>query len=171
MEEIELKFLEVNVPIMVRRLLAIGAKKTFDGEINSYSYDFADKRLSESGELFRLRRRGTVNELTYKQKMENKKAKAVMETQVTVDDFESMRKIISYLGMHEKSNVKKRRVSYSLGDIHFEFDTFTNVPTFLEIEAPSMEKLKSAVHRIGLSLKDGKAWTGKDVLKYYGLVK
>ena len=66
--------------------------------------------------------------------------------------------------------MNKKRISYVLGDIRFEIDTYEGIPTFLEIEAPSEEILEEMVLKLGFSMKDTKPWNGKKVWKHYGKI-
>jgi adenylate cyclase class 2 len=164
MNEVELKILEVNVDAVVKKLLSIGAKKIFEGDIQARYFDFPDGKLRNAGSVLRLE-----FELAFKKKSsDDESVKSQDETETIVSDIEAMKKILLNLGLIEKIGLNKHRVSYSLGKVHFEFDTFPGIPTFLEIEAHSIKEAKDWVEKLGFSIKDAKPWSGKEVLKHYG---
>jgi hypothetical protein len=45
MEEIEVKILEVNRKELEKKLIKLGAKKTFEGEISATFFDFKDRSI------------------------------------------------------------------------------------------------------------------------------
>ena len=69
MEEFEIKFLEVDVPKLEKKLLSIGAEK-----INEYDYvrvlmDYPDFRLDKEHSWIRLRTNGEETTLTFKERI------------------------------------------------------------------------------------------------------
>ena len=167
MEEIEAKFLEINVKVIVKKLDSMGADIVYEGDIEAFYYDFPDSRISEGKGLLRLRKKNGFSELTFKKKISNEKLKIMDEYEVEVEDFDEMQRIIESLGMICTNTSKKHRISYSLGDVHFELDTFSGIPTFLEIEANKPEMIEEYALKLGLSMKDAKPWTGKKVVEHY----
>jgi len=167
MKEIEAKFLDINVKETAKKLERMGADIVYEGDIEAFYYDFPDSRISEGKGLLRLRKKNGFSELTFKKKISNEKLKIMDEYEVEVEDFEAMQKIIESLGMICTNTSKKHRISYSLGDDHFELDTFSGIPTFLEIEANNPEMIEEYALKLGLSMQDAKPWTGKRVLSHY----
>ena len=167
MQEIEVKILEVDVSYITQKLESWGAKNVFDGEVNASYYDFSNGRLKDNNRFLRLRKKGSTVELTLKEKVEHEEAKIMQEYEVNVTDFEIMQKILYGLGLLEIKVARKHRTSYLLDEVHFELDTFPGIPTFLEIEASNMERVREYVQKLGYSMQDAKPWSGGDVLKYY----
>lgn len=167
MKELEVKILEINKKEVIKKLENLGAKKILDSNVNAIHFDFDDYSLSKQDKILRLRRKGDITELTFKRKISKKKAKIVEELEVKVDDFGSMKKVLERLGLKKIKQYTKHRISYNLNDVHFELDTYPGIPTFLEIEAPDIKKVKESVEKLGYSMKDAKSWNGWDVLKYY----
>lgn len=171
MKEIEVKILEIDKEKIIKKLESFGAKKIFDDDIISYFFDFPDNALEKKQMLFRLRSKGTSGELTLKKKISKEKAKINEETEVSVSDIVVMKKIIEALGMKTKYNHTKHRVSYLLGNVRFEIDTFKEIPTFLEIEADSIKTLHIWAVKLGFSKKDLKPWSERDLMQHYGKEK
>jgi len=170
MKEIEVKILNVNEKEIITKLKKLGAKKVFEGKIIALYFDFKNNELSKEGKLIRLRTKGKMAELTFKKKISKKEAKIVDEYEIVTNDFANMKQILNQLGLKEKVKQIKYRTSFNLDNVHFELDKFDNIPLFLEIEAPNIEKLKKYIKILGFSMKDTKPWTGKDVLKYYNKI-
>jgi adenylate cyclase, class 2 len=167
MNEVEVKFLDVNSKDIIKKLQSFGAKKTFEGSIVPSFFDFPDRRLKARNQLLRLRKKGELLELTFKQKKKSSKAKIAVETELYVSDFEKMRSILLKIGLLERRRYSKRRISYVLEDAHYELDTYAGMPTFLEVEASSVGALRKAVSKIGFSMNDAKPWSGRQVFEHY----
>jgi adenylate cyclase class 2 len=98
------------------------------------------------------------------------------ELEITVSDFILTEKLLRGLGLLPKRGypLVKHRVSYALGRVHFEFDTFPRFPTYMEIEAPSISAIKKYAGLLNLPLNRLRAWATRDVFAYYrkqGLLK
>jgi len=137
MNEIEGKILEINVSDIEKKLLALGAMKIFDGKLVATIFDFPDKRFSQREIIVRLRKEGDKTKLTYKKLLNTDKAKVSEEIEVEVNEYEAMEKILLAIGLEPKRGypLTKHRISYSLDNVHFDFDTFPQFPKYLEIEA------------------------------------
>lgn len=168
MNEIEVKILEIDKIKVIEKLESLGAKKCFEGRVNASFFDFSDKKLEKNNSFLRLRDKENFSELTLKKSISKDTAKIMDETEIVVDNFKNAKKILESLGLVEsKKKANKKRISYSLNDVHFEIDSLENYPTYLEIEAPDLEKLKIAVEKMGFSMKDTKPWSMKEVREYY----
>ena len=168
MKEIEVKVIEINMKETIEKLISLGAKKIFSGDAKASYFDFPNGKLSRSKKILRLRQRGKIVELTYKEILSKEKAKIAEEIEVTVSDFRTMKELLLNLGYREIKTTKKRRVSYSLGRIHFDIDTYHGIPTILEIEAPTVEELKIVLERLEIPHEKVKSWSGKDLMRHYG---
>jgi len=168
MKEIEVKILEVDKEKVIKKLKDLGALKIFDGEITTSYFDFADGRLAKEGKVLRLREKGGTIKFTLKERFSKEQAKIMEEYEVGLDELDSMRNILNGLELKEIQKSVKNRLSYVLGDVHFEIDTIPDIPTFLEIEGPSLEKIKEFVEKLGYSMDDTKPWSVWDVMEYYG---
>jgi len=168
MEEIEVKILEVDKTEVIERLRGLGARKIFDGDVITTYFDFEDRKLAKEGKILRLRKKGDQVELTYKNEISKEEAKIMEEYEIIVDSIDVMKEILGNLGFKEFFKSFKHRISYTKDNIHFEIDTYPDIPAFLEIEAPNLEKLKEYVNKLGFSMNEAKPWSIKDVLEYYG---
>ncbi len=171
MKEIELKFLDIDVEQTKQKLVDLGAKKVFDGIVHTILFDFADERINRNKDLLRLRKMDDVSLLTAKLFIDHESLKIREELEVTIDDFETMKKILHFLGLHESLVIEKERISYVLSDARFEFDNHLNdyakIPEFLEIEAKDETTMKRYAELLGLTIEKGVAWGFSEVFQYY----
>ncbi len=171
MQEIEVKILDIDKDNIIKKIESLGAVKIFDGLVETAYFDTPDKKLCKDHKTLRLRKRGTLYELTLKEKVSKAEAKIMNEYEVTVENYEVMMSVLNGLGFQQYLSLSKHRLSYSLNDIHFEIDKYNgkykDIPPFLEIEAPSIDALKTYVLKIGFSWSDAKPWSSKDVLSHY----
>lgn len=172
MREIEVKILEVNGKEIEKKLLELGAKKTFDGEIDAAFFDTPDFRLKNEKSILRLRTYGSKTFLTYKKAVPNENVKVRDEYEIEVSDFETTKNILKGIGLAPrdvKGATKKHRVSYQLEKTHFELDKYDDekIPLLLEIEAQDEETVYKYAAKLGFEKKDCNAWTAGEVIKHY----
>lgn len=173
MNETEVKILEVDREKVIDKLLELGAKKAFDDVIYAVKYDTPDKNLEKEKKMLRLRREGKKAVLTFKKNISKDKAKVSEEFEIEVPDFEGMSKILEGIGFAKLATFKKRRISYKIEDVHFEFDKYLEeyekIPEFLEIEAKDIETLFRYLKLLGFKENDARPWSLLDVIKHYDL--
>jgi adenylate cyclase class 2 len=171
MKEIEIKVLEIDRKAVETRLVSLGAKKVFDGEIHALYYDFTNASLKESGCALRLRLEGTKSVLCLKKLVESKEAKIREEHELEVSDFNTMKFLLEGLGLKAWLEMKKHRTSYEFRGAHFEIDeyhgTYDYIPLFLEIEGPDIETIHACAELLGFTLNDCKPWDILEVAAYY----
>lgn len=116
-----------------------------------------------------MRRQGEKTILTTKRLVSKNLAKISEEHEVETSDFLATQKILESMGFQVKRGypMNKHRQSFVLGDVHFELDSFPNIPTFLEIEAPDRKVIDDYVLKLGLSLDNVKPWGTSEVFAYY----
>ncbi len=169
MIETEIKIVEVDAKKIEKKLFELGAQKIFEGNIEWLVFDSGNHFFSKKRVMIRLRKQGTKTILTTKQLLEKKHAKISEEHEVETTDFLETTKILQSMGFHVKRGypINKHRISYVLGDVHFELDTFPSIPTFLEIEAPNRKAIDDYVLKLGLSLANIKPWGTREVFAHY----
>lgn len=155
MKEIEVKILEIDVADIQQKLKTLGTKKTFDGDMHTIVFDTTDGQLKKKGQFLRLRQEGNNVHFCFKGKKDSsKKFKVREEIELNVSSMEDMTIILSQLGLVKKLEYFKHREQYKLGKISFDIDTYKEIPTFLEIEAPTEKEVEKAVKLLGYSMKD-----------------
>lgn len=155
MKEIEVKILEIDVDEIRDKLKKLGAKKTFDGEMHTIVFDTPDEKLKKKGLFLRLRQEGNNVHFCFKgKKYPTKKFKVREEIELTVSSIKNMTSILEKLGFVKKFEYAKHREQYKWGKISFDIDTYRNIPTFLEIEAPTEKEVEKAVEALRYTIKD-----------------
>lgn len=169
MKEIEVKILEVDRATLEKKLRTLDAKKVFDGMLDIRYFDTPKGDLKERGVILRLRKKGVYGELTVKTNfVRTARAKTSSEHETRVDFYATM-KMLEALGYCESFRMRKRRIEYVLGKVHFEIDKIAGIPWFLEIEAPNEKQLSSWVKKLGYKQSDAKNWWWHEVLEHYGI--
>lgn len=177
MDEVEVKVLDVDRNALVKKLLKLGAKKYFEGEIHAVSFDYPDKLLRNTTRTLRLRTKGDKTFLTLKNPVDNPKIKIREELELEVSDFATMKKILESLNLKQWRDVKKTRVSYKLKDALFEFDKyhedFEFIPEFMEIEImatddkEAIRKIYEYAEMLGIKKEQCLPWTLNDLVEHY----
>lgn len=169
MHEIEVKILDVNRKTLETGLAKLGAKKVFDGDLEWVAFRLPAKDQAPSQSMLRLRKRGKKAELTFKKLLSTKRAKISEEIEVQVANYEKMKQILLAIGLEPKPGfpLKKHRTSYELKGAHFEVDTLPGIPTYLEIEAPSVAVALEYATKLGFSKHEIKSWGTREVFAHY----
>lgn len=171
MIEIEVKILEINKESVENNLIALGAIKTFDGDIHAIYYDLPENGLKKTGKALRLRKEGERTILTLKSHRENASAKERTEHEAEVCDFEKMKTLLEILGYAPWLEMRKHRTSYELGSTHIELDRYYAphefIPEFLEIEGRDIETIHRSAEALGFSKHNCRPWDVVDLIEYY----
>ncbi len=171
MEEIEVKILEIDRPQVEKRLTALGATLSFDGEMAALFFDYADQRISTAGSVLRLRKEGPRSVLTHKRPRPTQGAKVMHELETEVGSFDATREILQATGLEVIKSTRKFRTQYDLPEGHVVIDDYQDdlaaIPVFVEIESPNLTDLQTLVLRLGFSLEDTNTWNTYDLVQHY----
>jgi adenylate cyclase class 2 len=171
MREVEIKVLDIEREDIEKKIIALGANKTFDGQIRAIYYDSPDHFIEKRGGTFRLRMEGATVVLTYKRHVEDADAKVREEKEVTVSDFDVMREILEAAGFSAWLEMRKIRTTYVLGGLHLEFDRYLDayeyIPEFLEIEGTDVGEVYRCAEMLGFRREDCRPWDAVQLAQYY----
>ncbi len=167
MKEIEVKILDIFVEDIRQKLLQLGAKKIFQGEVKMVLLDFPDQRLKNEGCILRLRKLGEKVEFCWKGKKEKKQFKIREEIETHVESFETTLQILHALGLQKIYEGEKQRESYHLGTAKVEIDTWKSIPTFLEVEAPTEAEVQTCVEKLGFTMEQTTTMSAAEVEELY----
>ncbi len=174
MEEFELKFLEVDVPELEKKLIAIGAQKVGEFLYRMAFFDYPDFRMNNDNAWLKLRTDGKETTLTYKQRLGVKSHDAsipdegMKEIETIVDDYGKTYEIFKSIGFVIKREMDKKRVRYAKGSAVFDIDFWPRIPPFIEVEADSLENAKSAAKELGFDPESGLICSASNVYIKYG---
>ncbi len=177
MLEKEIKILEIDKDKIVTQLLELWAKKTFEGFVHDVYYDFPDNasknKMEANGRMFRLRQKGEEHIYTIKNKRKeiNKKEGVIAkdEHETPISNIESFAKVLEKYGMQKIREKKKYRTSYTLDGMEFDFDSYENIPEFLEIEGPDGDTIQKWVKKLGLEKYKQMLGGSRKIFKYYNV--
>ena len=174
MEEIEVKFLDINPKKIEKKLKNIGAQKVFDDLYRRKVFDYPDLRLDKAGSWIRLRDEGDKVTLAFKQRIgigadEKTHDKSMEEIEVEVSDFDKTAEILLKAGFIQKHYVENRRIRYQLDDIEFDIDFYPLIEPYLEIEAPSWEKINEVISLLGFNPEDKKIFSTYQIYELKGI--
>jgi adenylate cyclase, class 2 len=176
MEEIEVKFLDIDPVAIEQKLKSVGAKKVFDRIFKSRVFDYPDLRLNTAKAWIRLRDEGEKITLSFKQRLVTKKEDdgtnndtGMIEHEVIVNDFDKTSSIFLSAGFIQKFYEEKRRIRYMLNDIEFDIDFVPLLKPYLEIESDSWDKIDQAIEILGLDPKDKKIFSTFQIYQLEGI--
>ena len=133
--ENEIKLAFPSTETAVRRLLEAGAHeihaRAFEDNV---LFDLADRRLTKSGRILRLRGFDGASVLTFKAPVEGEhRHKVRIEHETAVEDPDEMRSILLGLGFEAVYRYQKYRATYRLEGVLAAVDE-TPLGTFVELE-------------------------------------
>jgi adenylate cyclase class 2 len=175
MQETEVKIIEVNREKIEQTLTCLGAKKVFDGDIQTFFFDFGDGRIIKARDVLRLREEQDKTELTYKKVHATQTAKKAQEYTVEISNMEIMKKILENLGLTVTESMQKHRVSYTLDHVRFDIDRYFGsygyIPEFMEIEAESIGLIRKYAELLGFKARDCLPWSTNELIQHYSIKK
>lgn len=165
MDEIELKFLNINVQEIKEKLNNIGAELKSDAQTESYSFLAEGFHASNSNmKYLRIRKINDDIRITYKDPAKSSEMTVREEIEIKVDDYKTAISLLEKLNFKKDDVFKKHRIHYELGNIHFELDTLENVPTYLEIETQTEKDMINICKKLELDISTGKKGTIVEIL-------
>ena len=152
--ENEIKLAFPSRETAVLRLLAAGAcqvhARAFE---NNVLFDLADRALSKSGRLLRLRDFDGVSLLAFKASVAGEhRHKVKIEHETAIADPAALRSILLGLGFEAVYRYQKYRATYRLGAVEAAVDE-TPLGTFIELEG-SPDEVDKAAEALGAAPSD-----------------
>jgi len=173
MEEIEVKFLDVNKTEIENKLKALGAELVSSNIQHSKSFDFEDKRLADKYSWVRLREQEGKVTLAYKERLgvsdNSLKDKGMKEIEINVSEFENTEKLLDALGLIPKFYEEKRRTTYVLDSVTCDIDEWPLIPPYLELEGSSIDELKSVAKKLDLPWEESCMCSAMQVFEKHGI--
>lgn len=158
--EYEVRLLEINEEEVLKKLEELGA--TFEGDFlqRRYVYDFHPK---VDGKWVRLRTNGKKTTLTIKN-LVSSLIDGTQELEVEVDNFDRCHLILKELGYEARAYQENRRRKYLLNGVEIDIDFWPMIPTYMEIEGPSVDAVYNTLSALGYEKEDA---ISKDVQSIY----
>ncbi len=174
MEEVEVKFLDIDPVALQKKLESIGARKVGEFFYRRYVFDYPDLRLNTDGAWLRLRDEGDKVTLTYKKRKgkgssHEENDQGMHEVEVEVNDFEKTRLLMLELGLVDKFYEENKRIRWEKDGIEFDIDTWPAIPTYLEIEATRWDEIDKAIRLLELNPDDRKIFSTHQIYAQHGI--
>jgi adenylate cyclase class 2 len=153
MHEIETKVLEVNLLEVSQKIESLGAEKIQEVLLKVDWFSFPENSIDKQPWFLRIRSYSTGKvEVTWKGDLEVLgTSRKVREINLNVEEHEKMKLLFESIGLVVYAHQEKKRISWKLGDVQFDLDTYPNMPSYLEIEGPSEEKINETIKKLNLS--------------------
>jgi len=170
--EIEVKFLEIDVPAVQTKLAAVGAENLGEDlleEVIFYDKDLVwVKERDQYNRFVRLRRNRKGVFLTYKNLPAGQDYATELET--VVGDLEAMKTVLENVGLVAARYQQKKRHSYKLDGVAVDVDTWPQIPSYIELEGPDEAAIKAVAQKLGFDWSQGVFDTASGVIsKQYHL--
>ncbi|TXS31413.1 CYTH domain-containing protein [Streptomyces sp. ms191] len=161
--EYEAKFLNVDVTALQDKLTALGAARAFPRTLLTRKI-FENDAL-DGGAWLRLRDEGTRSTLTLKQVTDATTIDGTTEIETEVADLHAMADILRRLGLTEVRYQENYREEWRLGAVAFDFDTWPDLPTFVEIEGPDEASVRQAADLLDLDYTEARFGSVDEIYK------
>mgnify|MGYP001559576333 CR=1 FL=1 len=122
-QEYEVKFLDIDIPKLEKKLEEIGAEKVGEFFYRRISFDFPDLSLNAKGAWVRLRDEGDRVTMTWKRRLGVKandgsvSDDGMEEVEIVVSDFDAAADILRKMGLKDKFYQENRRKRWNKGTV------------------------------------------------------
>lgn len=147
-KEIEARFLDVDKQELTEKLIAMGATDKGDVALTEVIFYDQENKWPDEGRFVRIRSTNDTTKLTYK----SNKAQTVdsaREIEFAVPDANLAEQFLENIGLVAFRHQEKKRHTFELNDVTIDIDTWPKVPTYVELEGPSEEQIKSVAESLG----------------------
>nr|WP_196789746.1 CYTH domain-containing protein [Streptomyces caniscabiei] len=140
--------MEIDVQATVGALRAAGAEQVFPKTM--FTRLIFENDAVQGEQWLRLRDEGGRTTLTLKQVTDATHINGTTEIEIEVDDLAKTAELLSALGLRQVRYQQNYREEWQLDGVTYDFDTWPDLDTFLEIEGPSEAAVLDAVAALGL---------------------
>jgi adenylate cyclase, class 2 len=153
MEEIEAKFININIDKLKNKLHKFGAIFIGSFDYKRKAYDFNDLSLSSKHAWVRVRDEGDKVTMTFKQRLkansETMRDEGMKEVEIVVSDFNIADQFLKSIGMIEKFYEENKRERYILDDVEIDIDSWPMIPPYMELEGNSWDNVQKVAVKLG----------------------
>ena len=148
--EIEAKFLDIDTEKFKILLKESGATLVHSERLMKRKvFDYPDSRLEKIGGWIRVRDEGDKITFSYKQ-LVDRTIEGTKEISLVVDNFDKACDLLLAIGLDSRSFQETKRERWDLDGVEITIDTWPWIPTFVELEGVSEDKLKETALKLGL---------------------
>ena len=151
MDEIEIKFLDVDAAGVEAKLLALGAQKVYNHVFEEWI--LAKPEWQEYRGRVRLRAEIDKTTLAYKETTK-KTSEGNVEIEFTVSNQAQALQFLDKIGIPVIRHQQKRRIHFLLNNVEVDIDFWPKIPPLIEIEGKSLDELEYVAKQLGFEMKD-----------------
>lgn len=163
--EIEARLLDINEQTFIDLMRKHNATFVGDWIMSRNVYDF---NPIDDGKWIRLRTNGIETTLAIKE-IENDSIEGTKETEIVVSDFDSTNEILNKLGYFARGSQTNRRIRYILDDVEIDIDFWPMIPTYVEFEADSKDKIFRLCKKLDIDFNALTTMSVPEVYLHYGI--
>lgn len=151
-KEIEVRFLEIDKAELIKKIVDLGGTDHGETMLEEIIFKSDAGLFSQDGKFVRLRNDTKKITLCAKDHKENldHKINDIEEIEFEVSDFNNAKLFMEKIGLHAQRFQEKLRHTFHLENTTIDIDTWPNVPTYVELEADTEEKLKIMAEKLDL---------------------
>lgn len=159
--EIEATFLDINKDELREKLKKLGAKLLVpERKMKRVVFDQGEHAFA------RVRDEGDKIVATYK-RYDEKSITGAKEVNVVVDDYENAVLFLKECGLYAKKYEESLRESWTLDGVEVDIDTWPWLPTYVEVEGPTVEKTEKVSKLLGFDMRDAQYGAVDDIYEMY----
>ena len=163
-KEIEARLLGINEEEFIALIKKHNAEFVGDWFMSRNVYDF---NPIDDNKWIRLRTNGVETTLTIKE-IKSKDIEGTLETEIIVSDFDATNEILNKLGYFARGSQTNRRIRYILDEVEIDIDFWPLIPTYVEFEAESADKIKALCDKLNIDFNSLTTMSVPEVYDYYG---
>ena len=171
-EEIECKFLGVDVAALKHKLDQLKAELQFSRVFRRTVFDYPDLRLNKDNSWLRVRDEGDRTTISFKQRFgvsgQGNDA-GIREIEIVADDFDQANNLFHAIGMKPKFYEENRRTQYLFDGVEICIDEWPLIPPYVEIEGQSWEAVLATAERLGFDPEKRVIYSTMQVYANYGI--
>jgi len=166
-KEIETRFLEINKDELIKKLISLEALDKGEEKLDEIIFHAADGSWLGKRKFVRIRKTKNKTELTYKENVAQT-VDSAREIEVEISDMEKCSQFLEKIGLKAMRRLEKYRHTFKLNDVTIDIDTWPKIPTYVEVEGPSVEALQNTCKQLDLDWEKRFDGDAREVFKKYG---
>lgn len=166
-KEIETRFLDINKDEVVKKLLSLGAVDKGEEKLDEIIFHAADGSWVGKSKFVRIRKTKDKIKLTYKENVEQT-ADGAKEIEFEIPDLKKCSEFFRKIGLRAMRKLEKYRHTFEFGDVIVDIDTWPRIPTYMEIEGPSVKSLEEFCKKLGMDWEKRFDGDAREVFRFYG---
>ena len=166
-KEIETRFLDIDKDQLIKKLVSLGAADNSEEKLEEIIFHAADGSWLGKRKFVRLRKTKDKIKLVYKENVEQA-VDSAREIELEVSDLDLCSEFLSKVGLQPMRQLEKYRHTFKLDDVTVDIDSWPKIPTYVEIEGPSVGSLKTICGKLDMDWEKRFDSDAREVFRHYG---